>query len=387
MKYMGSKRQLLENGLGRMLLARASQARRVVDLFSGSAAVSWFVAEQTNAPVLSVDLQSFSAILAGAVIERTKTLDANQVAKEWIVKARLNQWNFEFCYEAFALDHSCLEIEELSRQARKLCKKSAKPIAAAYGGHYYSPAQAIALDSMRENLPLEEPGKSICLAALIAAASKCAAAPGHTAQPFSPSTTSERSIKEAWKKDPFVLAFKEVVDICGRAANKVGCAMVANALDVAATLNRHDLVFVDPPYSGVQYSRFYHVLETLTTWKTVEVSGTGRYPPRGQRPQSAFSNKGESVGAVRKLLEALASSKATVLFTFPNADCSNGLSAEIIQDIASENFTVKSKAIAGRFSTLGGNNSVRKARLKSEELILTLTPRNISRKPIVQRVM
>lgn len=375
MKYMGSKRKMLQNGLGKLLLSKASNAKRVVDLFAGSAAVSWFAAENTKCSVLSVDLQNFSAALARSVICRNTKVNPAVCSREWLITARKTQWESPICYEAFALDCSTLDIQQLGERARRLSSECNTPITSAYGGYYYSPMQALAFDALRKHLPTDEPNRSICLAALIAAASKCAAAPGHTAQPFSPSHTSERSIKESWKKDPYALVFKEILDICGRVANKSGQVMVADAVDIAPTLNKDDLVFVDPPYSGVQYSRFYHVLETLTLGDVITVSGTGRYPPIDQRPQSKFSNRGESIGAVRKLLEGLASSRASVLFTFPNGTCSNGLSGQIVHDIASDYFNVKSELIVGRFSTLGGNNFVRKARLKSEELILNLQPR------------
>lgn len=245
----------------------------------------------------------------------------------------------------------------------------------AYGGHYFSPMQCLALDALRRYVPVDEPGRSVCLAALIATASKCAAAPGHTAQPFTPSPTSENSIRDAWKRDPFTIAYSELIDICGRSARNKGEATVGDAVQVATTLNRDDLVFVDPPYSGVQYSRFYHVLETLARGKRIEVSGVGRYPALEHRPQSAFSNRGQSSEAVSSLLEALADAKCTVLFTFPDAKCSNGLSAEIITNIAERLFKVNTKTVAARFSTLGGNNLKRDARKKCEEMILILQPK------------
>ncbi len=70
-KYMGSKRVMFENGLGDILAEEANEASRVVDLFCGSTAVSWFAATQLGKPVLSSDLQEFATALAGAVVKRT----------------------------------------------------------------------------------------------------------------------------------------------------------------------------------------------------------------------------------------------------------------------------------------------------------------------------
>ncbi len=40
-----------------------------------------------------------------------------------------------------------------------------------------------------------------------------------------------------------------------------------------------DIAFIDPPYNSRQYSRFYHVLETITKWDKPKLSGTAMKPP------------------------------------------------------------------------------------------------------------
>ena len=39
-----------------------------------------------------------------------------------------------------------------------------------------------------------------------------------------------------------------------------------------------DIVYIDPPYNSRQYSRFYHILETLTKWDKPELFGTALKP-------------------------------------------------------------------------------------------------------------
>ena len=36
---------------------------------------------------------------------------------------------------------------------------------------------------------------------------------------------------------------------------------------------RADVAFVDPPYNSCQYSRFYHVMETITKWDKPILNG------------------------------------------------------------------------------------------------------------------
>ena len=40
-----------------------------------------------------------------------------------------------------------------------------------------------------------------------------------------------------------------------------------------------DICFIDPPYNSRQYSRFYHLLETITKWDKPKLSGVALKPP------------------------------------------------------------------------------------------------------------
>src|SRR5205807_1746758 len=103
---------------------------------------------------------------------------------------------------------------------------------------------------------------------------------------------------------------------------------------IAQDIKKNDLVFIDPPYSGVHYSRFYHVLESIARGTAGEISGVGRYPSAKRRPRSRYSVQTESRDALNNLLETIAMRGAKVILTFPGHKCSNGLSGYSIQKIA-----------------------------------------------------
>jgi adenine-specific DNA methylase len=56
---------------------------------------------------------------------------------------------------------------------------------------------------------------------------------------------------------------------------------------------RSAVVYVDPPYRREEYSRYYHLLETLTDYSYPSVVGKGRVPDksRGERFRSEFSTR------------------------------------------------------------------------------------------------
>jgi adenine-specific DNA-methyltransferase len=131
---------------------------------------------------------------------------------------------------------------------------------------------------------------------------------------------------------------------------------------------------LDPPYSGVHYSRFYHVLETVARGTRGKIDGVGRYPPPSERPKSEFSLKSKSENALDKLLLKLAERDVRTILTFPEEETSNGLSGSAVEGIANKYFKSSKIVVNGRFSTLGGNLRNRKARIPAYEIILTLTP-------------
>ncbi|MBI4668308.1 MAG: DNA adenine methylase [Elusimicrobia bacterium] len=375
MKYMGSKQWMLQNGLGTLLCAECENAERFVDLFAGSGAVACFVAKQVGLPVMASDLQEFSVILTEAIIARDKPLDADQIWRYWSkyalkllpTKSMPNGGKF-----------TQADVEGCRVWSNR---QESWPVTRAYGGYYFSPKQTIWIDALRRSIPKEEPSRTVALAALINAASRCAASPGHTAQPFQPTRTGKRFLKEAWAKDIPKSTYQALEIIAPQFAINKGIALVADAITTAKKLRSGDVAFMDPPYSGVQYSRFYHVLETIAKGESGDVSGAGRYPVRSLRPQSKFSLKTSSLDALQQLLKTIAEKGAKAILTFPDHDCSNGLSGELIRTTAKEFFRVTIKTVDRKFSTLGGNAKLakigkgREARQMAKELILTLTPR------------
>ena len=376
MKYMGSKKWMLNNGLGANIRSRMVDYTRFVDLFSGSGAVSWHVATHYDVPVLSNDLQMFCRMLAASVICRVSTLGHRWI-DNWIGRARSGaQSDIHFAaakrLEAFAPN---IGVADLAVHARALCSTAETPIVAAYGGHYFSPLQAIYLDYLRLCLPASRPYRLAASGALVQAASVCAASPGHTAQPFSPTESAGPYLRNSWSQNVLVHTRQFAASIADIAAKCPGNALTGDANDLVHTLRHTDLVFVDPPYSSVHYSRFYHVLETIAAGRRVTVSGTGRYPPTHLRPRSRYSLPSESQNALRQLLGTIAGRGCGVLITFPAGAASNGLSGDHVIEIAEQWYTVDQSTIKSRFSTLGGNTRNRSARIRSEELLLSLYPK------------
>ena len=396
MKYMGSKRFMLNNGLGQLIREQISYANRIVDPFCGAGSVVYYVAQNFNKQIIAGDLQKYAVVLANAVIGRTRKLDTTVLEKEWLTSAQKKIEKSKLFRRAVRLEknHS-RNVGLWVKKSRELCKTKSTigPIWNAYGGYYFNPKQALTFDYLLNTLPSNQKLKDVCLAAIIIAAIRCVASPGHTAQPFQPTKTAKKFIKIAWDLDSIKSCTTALKEIAPLYAKVKGRALVSDAKELVSSFKKGDLVIIDPPYSGVQYSRFYHVLETIARGKCGPISGIGRYPALSERPQSAFSNAGQSLKALNDLMSELAHKKTTVIFTFPKGECTNGLSGDTVIKVAkkwfdiSPNSRIHGHVVLGKFSTLGGNNRLKlknnrlkTSRVKSEELLLLLKPKTQANK-------
>lgn len=382
MKYMGSKRAMLTNGLGVLLDQAIAGRTRFVDLFSGSGAVTRFVATTHEIPVVAVDLQRYAALLAGSVIHRTSPIATVDEWAEWNARARavlMRQPDVLEFAEALQVTHDqnftgkgYARNVELTRDACQVLLKE-QSLGRAYGGYYFGLMQVLWLEALRQTVPngnLQE----VAIAALVEAASECTASPGHTAQPFAPTIGGMPHLIGAWSRDIVERTKRRFEELGAQHAKVRGTALVGDAVQRASDLKAADLVFVDPPYSEVQYSRFYHVLEGVACGFVEDAVGVGRYPPLACRPQSNFSRRLPAVQEFQKLIAGIAVSGAHALVTFPEAEASNGLSGTQVEEISSRHFSVARRVVKSTFSTLGGTGATRDARQGTTELILHLIP-------------
>lgn len=376
---MGSKRAMLRNGLGELLEEVVPKKARFFDLFCGAGSVSGHVASRYQIPVHASDLQTYAVALTASQVEQTIPFVADDVGNSWLAKstvwlsAQSEIWKSANCL--VPPDSSFDSWRNAVARAREFCAELPTdfPIARAYGGYYYSPTQAMTIDALRSCLPMNH--RTAALAALIDAGSNCAAAPGHTAQPFSTKDSALPHLATAWARNVSKYCFDAFLRNASIAAKVGGRALNVDALEFTLKLDECDIAFIDPPYSEVQYSRFYHVLESISVAYVGDVSGIGRYPAISMRPQSKFSRLTQSAEAFDQLMIGVAASGAEAIVTFPAHDASNGLSGELVEAISSQYFKVKTRKFTSLFSTLGGNAVDRHARKKATELVLHLAPR------------
>jgi adenine-specific DNA-methyltransferase len=231
-------------------------------------------------------------------------------------------------------------LPELLQERRQSSAAVPAVMCSAYWSQvYFGIRQSIRIDSIRqaiEEIPQETPfaaeKKSIYLAALLHAVSVSTSGTSHFAQPRSVEKDKEliavakrRSIDI---EEQFELALdairREVLERPRLSGNRVFCSDVLQLLAEEGELGSEkiDLVYLDPPYTTDNYSRFYHVLETLARYDYPELQcrgeelTKGRYPLREERFTSDFCSGSQVENAFRKVAEDCVRRGAHLLISY-----------------------------------------------------------------------
>ena len=206
------------------------------------------------------DLFAGTGVISKSVIEHVDTLYINDFL-----------YSNEIIYKAFfeQEDYDISKIESLKKQFNDL-EVSTIPenyISLNYGGKFFSINDSLKIGYIREFLEkdktLNKKEKNILLASLLYSADKAANTVGHY----------DAYIKG--KKIPNRFNF-DLISSYNYPNKSINISrMDANSL--AKEINC-DIVYIDPPYNSRQYSRFYHVLENIATWKKPELFGVACKP-------------------------------------------------------------------------------------------------------------
>ena len=236
-----------------------------------------------------------------------------------------------------------------------------------FGGVYFSWKQAIHLDSLLAQVhSLNSQMRDHLLAAVLAAASNVVCTVGkHFAQPLKPYDTNSKPkhhiVRQALRDrsmsvlDSFETWIQRFNNL-GR--ERLQCehrAIRADYRDILSDTNvEFDAVYADPPYTRDHYSRYYHVLETMSLRDDPEVSTTkihaGESPRvsrgiyRADRYQSPFCIKSKAASAFEELCKGVSNRQIPLIISYSpyKQDTKNRprlLSVDELLEIASRHFS------------------------------------------------
>lgn len=311
-QYLGNKQRSLSTILG-VIESMVPETGAVADFFSGTSVVAQGIASLGRRTV-AVDVSPACAVIARAtlgVIRNSSTTDAPRLAAHLRDEAATIEAQLRAAWEPFlaAEDHALAagdggRLLELGGRVPQVWRKlpSTEPLtdllaaweyaassqteyrsllAPVFAGTYFSVRQAVELDARRSAVAslakkqLIDPWEEAALiTALLAAASVAAFTPGkHFAQPHRIDATKDLTFHVGRALSDRAVSVPTVVDEWVEALLGLGRSGLEGHTvlqkgvddmtpdDLAA--NGISTVYADPPYTAQQYSRFYHVLDTL----------------------------------------------------------------------------------------------------------------------------
>jgi adenine-specific DNA-methyltransferase len=203
---------------------------------------------------------------------------------------------------------------------------------ATYANAYFSLIQCAEIDSIRSAIDalrgrgvLTQAQFDWSLLALGHAALRVANTTGHFAQFLTPSERNYTRVAQQFGRPVFDqwLTSLDSLKPSGTAdwraenlATRSDCDALLRSINSSGDVG---IVYCDPPYTDDQYSRFYHVWETLVLNDYPKVTGAGLYRP--DRFTTAFSLRSKVAGAFRGLVKEVAATGADLVLSYP----SNGL--------------------------------------------------------------
>lgn len=183
-------------------------------------------------------------------------------------------------YDIQKLDTYCQEYNDIDKNSLP-----ENYVSENYGDKYFKNEDAKLIGYIRQDIEdkyavdeISDKERYILLASLLYSFDRCANTVGHY----------EAYIKGKTIRSTFSFELiKPIVSDCDVQIYR------ADANILAPNVNA-DIAFIDPPYNSRQYSRFYHVMETITKWDKPQLSGVAMKPPEENMSKYCRSTAAET---------------------------------------------------------------------------------------------
>ena len=367
LNYLGSKLRLLDFIEGNVLNV-TKEGEGVCDLFAGSGCVSYKLSNKFS--VTSCDIQGYSRVISNALMKNfdVTQLDVDEflddVAKDsslynsflpliTMEEDAITQRNLEILtdileygsVEVYSIEHNVSHInEQLQLVLNNLNNNGLLDVRSLisryYGGVYFSYKQAVQIDLILEAISvyIKKDNRDLFLAALLSTASDVVGTVGkHFAQPIKARdskgkikvTVYNKAVKD--KSLDVLELYREWLQryIQLPKSNNEHIAIRGDYMDCLRALSDSvKTIYADPPYTRDHYSRFYHVLETITLRDLPELSTTNIHGDhhvtngiyRNDRHQSHFCIKSQAPDAFKAMFEYAASTNRNLLLSYSPYD-------------------------------------------------------------------
>ena len=347
LNYPGSKRRLLEYIL-KNTKKYIDKNKYVFDIFSGTGCVAEMYAEN-GYKVIANDSEKYAYNIATSLLKKFKQIDLDIFLNDY--NENYNLLNKEFMklvdLEGSILSKDSKDIISFDYNLPKVYNDSQIKIngntirsiddlknlkdkmpyclfTLYFSGVYFGLKQSMEIDSIRYAIEKSNNNKEALFSCLYFAMKEASfSKDGHMAQPMSHEKNLNRLLKKRKVNitDVFILKLTEYSK--NKNLNydfKSYCYTLEQLLEKDKLFNGVGFVYADPPYTDMQYSRYFHLLNTVTeydypnmTMKNGKLT-TGLYTDN--RYQSPLSNHGSAAIQLSNLIELCSKKGISLCFSY-----------------------------------------------------------------------
>lgn len=309
-RYIGNKAKLSEWIIS-TILQEAKNSKSLIDIFAGTASVSKLAFGHFEKVIINDILYSnnviYKAFFEVGKWEKKKLLSI------------LKKWN--------ALSSEDIEENYFSEN---------------FGGKFYEHNISKKIGFIRQDIEnrkrnLTRKEYNILLASLIYNIDKIANTVGHF----------DAYIKKPIKVQPLHLKLINPIDFAG-------LEIYREDANVLATKIKGDVAYIDPPYNSRQYSRFYHLFETLVKWDKPELFGVALKPePENMSVYCTVKAKNEFKDLIDSLDVKYFAVSYNNTYNSKSSSSENKIKLEEIEEILKARGTTKVYECAHKFFNAG----------------------------------
>lgn len=385
LNYPGSKRNLLEF-IDDNIATLIPKDKALFDIFAGSGAISYFYKNKFQ--IYSNDAEKYSALILEALLN-FKALESKEEIFEEILekyesnfKKSLERIGLWIEKEDVAIEQSdFFSLEDLYNRFPNIWKSSKDELnllkeknirenvftlfSSYYSGSYFGIRQAIEIDSLRFAIEHFNPEvKSMLMASLFYAVKETSfSKDGHLAQPLDLKKNvsklfNKRSISVKDKFFDKALDFYSDDFIVSQYENKIFNLPFEKLIKQEEIFENVGFIYADPPYTDMQYSRYFHLLNTLINYDYPPLTIYRGHISKGlytdNRYQSPLSQRSKALSYQIELFKLCKSKNIGLGFSFaypqnPEKQATDRYVLDIFElieegkKIFGNNFYVKSK--------------------------------------------
>lgn len=289
-RYMGNKTKLF-NFIVPQIEKITKEGDVICDLMCGTSSIGYALSQRNR--IISNDFQYSSSVVSKALLETCRMPTIEEIHS----------------------DIDCLYEENMAKKYYDFFYNE-------YSDTYFAPNQCLQIDSIRYAISkVNEEKQNLYLTFLMSAMCKAQSTPGHFAQFLRKDSARVQPLR---KYDILKLFYDKAEEFQGAKLPKYKNTVFNddyNDLFLKEEIKEAKCIYLDPPYTADQYSRFYHILETICLYDSPKTSCKAKY--REGRKMSNFCYKDSVYDEFEKIIAFAKKNNSSLVISYSNHGVAN----------------------------------------------------------------